>query len=230
MQAHTPEEFQRRVDTALAGLPRVFAVNDDLIVRGKGNTNKAAPKDHDENIHPLPQGFWEKGNKPNEGKLGYKYAYTLCPGQVISKTNPKKTDVIKQLQQPKDKGEIHCLLCMVGYLQKCAPHMSEITAPLRQLWSWRKSNFSRDSDYTVQHWQQQEKNVRTTGFMVLWSESWENDTAVWHLGLGSCLMDSGQPIQGTTRALTETQQKRKRKKGRDTCSVDMLKWRLTTNR
>lgn len=117
MQAHTPEEFQRRVDTALAGLPRVFAVHDDLIVRGKRNTNKAAPKDHDENIHPLPQGCWEKGNKPNEDKLGYKYAYTLCPGHVISKTNPKKTDVIKQLQQPKDKGEIHCLLCMLDTLR-----------------------------------------------------------------------------------------------------------------
>lgn len=44
------------MDTTLAGLPRVFAVHDDLIVRGKGNTNEAAPKDHDENIHPLPQG------------------------------------------------------------------------------------------------------------------------------------------------------------------------------
>ena len=118
------------MDTTLAGLPRVFAVHDDLIVRGKGNANEAAPKDHDENIHPLPQGCWEKGNKLNEDKAGYMYAGTLYLGHVVSKTNLKTIDVIKRLQQPRDKAAIQCLLGMAGYIQKFAPHLSEIATPL----------------------------------------------------------------------------------------------------
>jgi len=42
-----PEEFQRRIDIALEGLPGQKAIAEDILVFGAGDTDEEALKDHD---------------------------------------------------------------------------------------------------------------------------------------------------------------------------------------
>ena len=64
-----PEEFQRRLDQALAGLNGCKAIADDILVFGCGANDDEAVKDHDENLIALLQRCQEKGVKLNRGKL-----------------------------------------------------------------------------------------------------------------------------------------------------------------
>ncbi|XP_046330984.2 uncharacterized protein K02A2.6-like [Haliotis rufescens] len=45
-----PEEFQRRMDEALIGLPGVKAIHDDVLIYGCGNSDEEAEADHDRNL------------------------------------------------------------------------------------------------------------------------------------------------------------------------------------
>ena len=48
-----PEEFQRRMHTALQGLPGVEVIADDILVYGCGTMDKECQRDHDANYHLL---------------------------------------------------------------------------------------------------------------------------------------------------------------------------------
>lgn len=45
-----PEEFQRRLDNALEGLPGVQPIYDDILVYGSGNTGEEAVADHNRTV------------------------------------------------------------------------------------------------------------------------------------------------------------------------------------
>ena len=48
-----PEEFQRRIDLALEGLPGQKAIADDIFIFGSGDTDEEAFKDHDWNLREV---------------------------------------------------------------------------------------------------------------------------------------------------------------------------------
>ena len=50
-----PEEFQRRMHTALQGLHGVEVIADDILVFGCGNTDEECQRDHDVNLKNLLQ-------------------------------------------------------------------------------------------------------------------------------------------------------------------------------
>ena len=132
-----PEEFQRRMDTALAGLPGVVAVHDDIFIFGKGETDEAGEKDHDANLKLFLQRCRDTGLKLNKDKIELKQKEISYLGHIFSreglKADPKKLDAVQQLPVPEDKAAVQRLLGMVGYLQKFAPNLSEAAAPLREL-------------------------------------------------------------------------------------------------
>ena len=55
-----PEEFQRRLDQALAGLNGCKAIADDILVFGCGANDDEPVKDHDENLSALLQAAEKK--------------------------------------------------------------------------------------------------------------------------------------------------------------------------
>ena len=70
-------------------------------------------------------------------------------GHVVSadwiRADPPKVRAIKQMQQPKDVGDIRRFHCMANQLGKFIPNLSTITPPLRDLlqkknqWTWGPS-------------------------------------------------------------------------------------------
>ena len=66
---HAPEEFQRRMEHALQGLPGVKPIIDDILVYGSGDTLEQATQDHDAKLLTLLHRCREQGIKLNEEKL-----------------------------------------------------------------------------------------------------------------------------------------------------------------
>ena len=68
-----PEEFQQRLDQALAGLNGCKAIADDILVFGCGANDDEAVRDYDEKVIALLQRCRDKGVKLNRGKAAATY-------------------------------------------------------------------------------------------------------------------------------------------------------------
>ena len=79
-----PEEFQRRLDQALAGLNRCKAIADDILVFGCGANDDEAVRDHDEKLIALLQRCRDKGVKLNREKLQLRLKEVVYLGHVLS--------------------------------------------------------------------------------------------------------------------------------------------------
>ena len=79
-----PEEFQRRLDQALAGLNGCTAIADDSLVFGCGTNDDEAVKDNDEKLVALLQHCREKGVKLNGGKLQLRLQEVAYMGLLLS--------------------------------------------------------------------------------------------------------------------------------------------------
>ena len=153
----------------------------------------------------------EKGIKLNPEKTEYKKTEIAYLGHIISrdglKVDPKKVDAIQNLATPTDKAGVQRLLGMVGYLQRFAPKLSEVAAPLREL--VRKDiHFRWDVDVHGKAVEELKKLLSEAPVLAYFDPK-EDDVSVQcdasEFGLGACLMAKGQPVQFTSRALTQTE-------------------------
>ena len=67
-----PEEFQRRIDIALEGLPGQKAIADDILVFGAGDADEEALKDNDRNLQEVFSRCRQKGIKLNSEKIQFR--------------------------------------------------------------------------------------------------------------------------------------------------------------
>ncbi|XP_062586507.1 uncharacterized protein K02A2.6-like [Saccostrea cucullata] len=65
-----PEEYQRRQDQAVEGLPGVLTIADDILVYGEGDTEEDAIVDIDQQLKALMKRCRERGLVLNKDKLG----------------------------------------------------------------------------------------------------------------------------------------------------------------
>lgn len=79
-----PEEFQRRLDQALAGLNGCKAIADDILVFGCGANDDEAVRDHDKKLIALLQRCRDKGVKLNREKLQLRLKDVVYLGHVLS--------------------------------------------------------------------------------------------------------------------------------------------------
>ena len=209
--SNAPEEFQRRVDDALMGLPGVFAVHDDIIVWGKSDGTQNASENHDKNLKGLLNRCREKGMKLNREKVELKQTEITYLGHKISKdgvkADPKKVDAINKLDTPTDKQGVQRILGVVGYLQKFAPHLSEMSAPLRELIK-KDVNFRWDEHVhgvALKNIKQTLSEPPVLRFFDPKSENVVIQCDASDFGLGACLLQDNQPVQYASRALTQTE-------------------------
>lgn len=66
------EEFQRRQNEVVEGLPGVYSVVDDILIYAEGETEEEATADHDRNLHALMERCREHNCKLNPDKLKLK--------------------------------------------------------------------------------------------------------------------------------------------------------------
>lgn len=206
-----PEEFQRRMDEALEGLPGVKVIHDDVIIWGAGENDKSANVDHDQKFIALMERCREKRIKLNREKLKLRQSDVAYMGHRITAdglgVDPEKVKAITNMPKPSDKAGVQRLLGMVTYLQKFAPCLSEITAPLRDLLK-KDAEFHWDNDVHGSSLQQVKKILSEAPVLNYFDTS--KDTVLQcdasKSGLGACLLQDGHPIAYASRSLTKTEE------------------------
>ena len=204
------ELFQAKMDRAMAGLKRVSTIMDDMIIWGEGETMDEAENNHNKNLQAMLERCREKGLKLNPEKFRYHVSQTAYAGHLLSvtglKPDPAKVAAIERMDTPNDKAALQRFLGMVNYLAKFVPHLSDLCQPLRQLlqkdsaWVWSQEHSQAVKDVKAA--------ITRAPTLQFFDERKEVSvqTDVSSTGLGAALLQEGQPVAYTSRALTRAEQ------------------------
>jgi hypothetical protein len=205
-----PEEFQRRVNDILLGLPGIKVIADDILVVGCGATDDEAYRDHDKNLRLLMERCKEKGLRLNPDKIQLQLNEVSYMGHRLTtnglKIDPEKTKAIRDMPIPTDKQGVQRLLGMANYVQKFAPRLAEITTPLRDLIKtgneikWEEHVHGKALNEVRQILSEPPvlRFFDTNIVPVLQCDASRN-------GLGACLLHNNQPVAYASRSLTPTE-------------------------
>ena len=123
--------FQEAMDNITRGLEGVISIADDICIFGKDE------KEHDANLHVFMEKAKNNGLVLNPDKCSIKVPEIHFFGMVYNENGvrPDKERVkeIIDLPPPDTKQELQSLLGMIQYLSPFIPHLSDQTAPLRDL-------------------------------------------------------------------------------------------------
>lgn len=198
-----PEEFQRRIDNCIEGLPNVQAVYDDIIVYGSDD------KEHDTALRTLLERCRECNLKLNKNKLKYKLDKVAYLGHILSaegiKADPEKIRAVIDMPQPTNVEDVQRLLGVATYLAKFLPQLSTVAEPLRRLTD-KHAVF----DWLPQHDAALSKiKQMMTETPVLQYYDVKKDVVIEcdssEVGLGAVITQDGKPIEYASRTLSQTE-------------------------
>ena len=204
-----PEEYQRRQDQTVEGLPGVRSIIDDILIYGEGDTEEEAIADHDVKFRALMERCKERNLKLNKDKLSLKMKEVKFIGHLITrkglKPDPEKVRAILDMPKPTNVSGVRRIIGFVTYLSKFLLKLSDICEPLRKL-TLKDSEFC----WLDNHNNALEEIKRLVTAkpvlkyydpklqLVLQSDASET-------GLGATIMQKNQPIAYVSRALTDTE-------------------------
>ena len=129
--ACAPEIFQRVVDDILQGLDGVIIYIDDILVSGKDQ------QEHDRRMQRVLQRLKDINLKLNWPKCQIRKARVKYLGHFLTDDgllpDADKLRAIQDMPCQKSTTDVRRFLRMATYLGKFIPHLSQVTAPLRQL-------------------------------------------------------------------------------------------------
>jgi len=132
-----PEEFQRRMHTALQGLHGVEVIADDILVFGCGDTEEECQHDHGTNLKQLLQRAREQNLKLNKKKLKLCLPEVSYMGHCLTRDglrpDPAKVKAISDMPRPDSKKAVERFLGCLQYLSRFLPQLAEVAAPIRLL-------------------------------------------------------------------------------------------------
>ena len=115
----------------LEDLPGVLCIMDDIIIFGESS------EEHDARVRAVFRCIEDSGVTLNFDKCEFAKPSITYIGHVVSadgiRADPSKVRAIKQMQQPKDVGDVQCFLGMANELCKLIPNLSTVTQSLRGL-------------------------------------------------------------------------------------------------
>ena len=119
------------------------------------------------------------------------------------KIDDQKMSAIRQMEAPKDKGELETILGMLTYLTRFAPNLATLTAPLRDL---QKAEFVWATCHDTAF--QKIKDVLTNSPVVAYFNpdidvTLQVDASKY--GIGATLLQKGRPISYASKTLTQTE-------------------------
>ena len=119
------------MDQILEQCPGTIGIADDVAVFGK---NEA---EHDKHFHNLLRVATWSGLVSNSTKCGIKLPSIHFIGMVYdahgAHLDPKKVEDIKALPAPTNESQLQEFLGIVTYMGPSMPHLSQLTAPPRDL-------------------------------------------------------------------------------------------------
>ena len=135
-----PELFQRRISQVLEGLAGVLCHMDDVLIFG------ATQEEHDQHLTATLQRLETAGVTLNPSKCEFSVDHIKFLGHIINKSgvraDPDKVSAIVEMGAPANVPALRRFLGMVNHLGKFSPRLGEITQPLRELltskrsWTW----------------------------------------------------------------------------------------------
>ena len=132
-----PELFQRRMGRLLEGLPGVLCLMDDIIVFGSNQS------EHDAHLTAALKRLEAAGVTLNPQKCEFGKQTLRFLGHVVSsegiRADPEKTSAIQAMPPPNSVSDLRRFLGMVNQMGKFSPNMAELSQPLRELLSTKRS-------------------------------------------------------------------------------------------
>ena len=136
-----PEIFHNVLRVLIAHLRGVLNSSDDILVFGP------TKKEHDENLAALMQLLKERNVTVNGNKDQICQQRVNFHGMVLTseglEVDPKKVAAIQKFPAPESESEVRSLLGMANYCARFIRNYSDMSAPLRQLitkskeqWTW----------------------------------------------------------------------------------------------
>ena len=188
----------------------MYAVADDAIVTGRGETYEEAVKNHDMNMLALLKHCQQKNLKLSKEKSRFKCEEVSFIGHTLTqnglKIDPAKVDAITKMNKPKDVAGVQRFIGMVKYLAKFLPRLSEVSEPLRNLthknapWVWGKDHDKSFADI--------QKAICEAPILNYFDHkaATEGQADASSKGLGFGLMQEGRPVSYARRALIPAEQ------------------------
>ena len=195
----------------LSDLNGVDVLRDDILVSGSGNTIEEANADHDANPIRLLQRARKVNLKFNSKKLNLQKSEVRYMGHVLTseglKPDPDKIQAVSKIPKPTCKQETLSLLGFVNHLAKFLPRLSEIAHPIRELTTKNRSFvWSKQHDEAFE----EIKTLVTRHPVLKYYDMTEKVTIhcdASEKGLGSTLLQNGQPVAFASRTLLQVGQR-----------------------
>ena len=206
-----PEEFQRRLHEVTVGLTGVEVIADDILVYGDGDTDEQANANHDLNLRKLLKRARECNLKFNFKKLKLRQKSVKYMGHLLTrdglKPDPAKVEAVQNMPKLSSVNDVQRFIGFVNYLSRFLPRLSDLCEPLRRLtdksaeWQW--TNVHNDAVEKIKH--------LISRAPVLRYYRLEDEVTIQcdasQTGLGTVLLQNGQPVAFSSRSLTKTEQK-----------------------
>ena len=206
-----PEEFECKLHEKLDDLPGTEVLRDDILVVSYGEMQEDAEASHEKNPRRLLNRARQVKLKLNKDKMNLREIEVKYMGHVITrdglKPDPAKVSAIQNMPKPTSKKELMTLLGFVSYmyLSKFLPRLSDVVQPLHELttkhaqflWSHQHDRaFQEVKELIVQH--PVLKFYNTKEEVTLQCDASGS-------GLGTTLLQNGQPVAFASCTLTAMQ-------------------------
>ncbi|MCG7879449.1 MAG: RNase H-like domain-containing protein, partial [Candidatus Thiodiazotropha endolucinida] len=199
------DEFQRKIDECLEGLPGVVAIVDDILVYGRTR------EEHDQNLCNVIKRSLEKGIRFNEDKLVVGVQQVEYFGHILTaqgvKPSPNKVSAVSNMDPPTNRAELETFLGMINYLSKFCPNLEEISSPLRKLLV-KDVEFTWDTPQADAFQKVKDIITQTPGPVLAYYDPKKPLTLQCDAsksGLGATIMQDGRPIAYASKSLTTTE-------------------------
>ena len=205
-----PEIFQEKLDRAIEGLEGVFAIFDDILVIGEGDTLEEAESNHDVRFLGLMERSRERKLQFHPDKLRFKLKGVPYVGHELTscglKIDEHKVKAIKEMPMPENVREVRRFVGMANFFSRFMPNMATALQPLHQLtakdaaWVWGPEH--NDAVTAV-------KEALSSAPVLKYFDKelptvLQCDASAY--GLGAVILQDGQPIAYASRRLTKTEE------------------------
>ena len=188
----------------IEGLSGVEVVANDFVIVGFGDNEVDAQRSHDANLLAFIQRCEQSGVNLDANKMELRVSEVPFIGHVATadglRVDPMKVRAINEMPRPTDVAAVQRLLGLTQYLAKFLPLLSDMTKPLREL-------TTKDVDF---QWHEPHQaafdalKAAVTNTPVLRYYNLEEEVTL-QSGLGAALMQNGQPVAYSSRALTSAE-------------------------
>lgn len=200
-----PEMFQKKMVQIFGDIPGVEIYFDDLFVSGVDE------RDHDATLLTVLERARRNNVRFNDSKIQYRVASVKFMGNIISfgsvRPDEKHLRAIIDMPKPTDKSSVKRLLGLFKYIGRFVPNLSQRSLKLRNLtrddatWEW-------GGDHEAE-WMDLKSSIVTHPTLAIYDPNVpvvvQTDSS--KDGVGSVLLQNGQPVAYASRGLSVSERK-----------------------